>query len=161
MKVHARHRPNSWEQYQAIHTKKIASLSPHFIVSDELVPQLVPGAVIWRGVLYCVGAVEIHVFKVQNMFTRADGRPAVQTEIYEYHVLQRLQQGERNIVRYDNAHLHEGHPDAHHRHEYDANGGARVDHLAARGWPAGDWPTLGDLIDEVYEWWQAEGRGSN
>lgn len=156
MTIHPRHRPNSWEQYQAIHAKKIADLSPHFIVTDELVPQLTPNAVIWRGVLYCVDNLEIHVFKIQDLFERPDGRPAVQTQLYEYHVLQRLPQRERNLFRYDNAHLHHEHPDAHHRHEYDEHGASRVEHLVARGWPVGDWPTLGDLIDEVYEWWRAK-----
>lgn len=155
MTVHARHRPNSWEQYQAIHAKKIADYSPHFIVSDELVPQLAPTAVIWRGTLFCAANIEIHVNKAQDLFTRPDGRLAVQTQAYDYHVLQRLRQGERNLFRYDNSHPHPEHPDAHHRHEYDANGLSRAEHLCDRGWQVGDWPNLGQVIDEVYEWWRA------
>ena len=150
-----RHAPNSWEQYQEIHAKKIAGYSPHFIVNDDLVPQLTPDAVIWRGVLYCVNAIEIHVFKVQAFFTRPDGRPAVQTQLYEYHVMLRLPQGERNLFRYDNAHAHVGHADPHHRHGYDDDGTAQVEHLSERGWAVGDWPTLGDVIDEVHEWWRS------
>lgn len=156
MTVHPRHRPNSWEQYQAIHAKKIADYSPHFIVSDELVPQLTPGAVIWRGILYCAAGLEIHVFKVQDLFTRPDGRLAVQTQLYEYHVLQRLQHGERNLFRYDNAHTYVDHPDAHHRHQYDDTGESpECRHLSKEGWERGDWPNLGQVIDEVYEWWRA------
>jgi hypothetical protein len=153
--VAARHRWNSWEQYQAIHEKKIAGYSPHFVVEDRLTPILTPAAVIWEGVLYCADGLEIQVTKVQDLRRRGDGRPEVQTRAYAYHVLQRLPTGERNLFRYDNAHAYEGHPDAHHRHEYDADGSARVEHLTARGWRDGDWPTLGDVLDELHELWRS------
>lgn len=151
MTVHARHRRNSWEHYLAIHAKKIADYSPHFIVSDELVPQVTHTAVIWRGALYGVDGLEINVVKVQDLSVRSDGRLAVQTQFYQYHILQRLQQGERNLFRYDNTHPYPDHPDAHHRHEYDDSGASHCQHLSERGWEAGDWPNLGQVIDEVYE----------
>lgn len=108
---------------------------------------------IWRGVLRCTAGIEIHVEKVQDL-RRLGGRPTVRTLLYNYHVLQRLPGGERNLLRYDNAHAHPGHPDTHHRHDYEESGYVRVRHLTECGWEPGDWPTLGNVIEEIYDWWQ-------
>lgn len=154
MSIHRRHRRNSWDQYQAIHAKRIADYSPHFILEDGLIPDVTAEAVVWRGVLRCAAGVEIHVFKVQELSTRRDGRLMVRTMLYEYHVLQRRTEGERNLFRYDNAHQHPGHPDGHHRHDYDDEGAVKTRHLTDCGWMPGDWPTLGDVIEEAYDLWQ-------
>ena len=155
MTVARRHRWNSWEQYRAIHDRKIASYSPHFVIDDLLAPVLTPNAVIWDGALRCADGFEIQVYKVQELRRRGDGRPEVRTTAYSYHVLQRGQDGERNVLRYDNAHAYDGHPDAHHRHDYEEGGTSHVQHLSEREWPDGDWPTLGDVLDELHALWRS------
>lgn len=55
------------------------------------------------------------------------------------------------ILRYDNAHDYPDHPDAFHKHLF-----------GAAGKPAGvqrigqdQFPTLRQVIDEVFDWWKA------
>ena len=61
--------------------------------------------------------------------------------------------GHGNFLRHDNAHAYPGHPDQHHRQEFDWHTGEEL-----RGFPLwvgteGGWPTLGDFIEEVCEWY--------
>lgn len=56
----------------------------------------------------------------------------IETEFYKYEVIQRRREGAVQIVRYDNVHRQEGHPDGHHRTVHHG-----LDHTAAYLIPAG------------------------
>ncbi|HEX5499994.1 MAG TPA: DUF6516 family protein, partial [Thermomicrobiales bacterium] len=62
----------------------------------------------------------------------------------------------RPLFRYDNAHPHPGHSDEHHRHAFDPMTG---ESLGPPQWIGVDrWPTLGEAINELFEWQQETGR---
>jgi hypothetical protein len=144
-----KHGPNSWDDYLAVHESRLADFADHFIIENRLSPVLTDETVVWEGELLCRDGIEIHVRKTQRLWTRR-GRRWVQTTDYSYQVLRRDDEGVANLVRYDNA-AHHTHPDPHHRHEYDSQGGeiTPVQHVGSEGWP-----TLGDVIEEAFEIWR-------
>jgi hypothetical protein len=142
----AKHGANSWEDYLAVHASRIADFSGHFIVEDRLLFTRTSAGVYWEGVLLCADGIEIHVRKRQLTSSRA-GRLWVQTSDYSYQVLRRGHGKTKPLFRYDNA-PHHAHPDAHHRHRYDANG---VEILPPEHVGQSGWPTLGEVIEEAFE----------
>jgi hypothetical protein len=148
-----RHQWHNWEQYQAVHDSKISTYLGHFVLEDGIARIQTPASVVWRGILACVDGIEIKVAKRQEVRVR-NGRLDARTIDYTYHAYQR--RGPRlvqNILRYDNVHRHADHPDTHHKHEYDDVGREHIRHVGE------DWPTLGDVIDEVHDWWLARRPG--
>lgn len=79
------------------------------------------------------------------------GRRWVETLDYSYQVLRRVDGEAVSLFRYDNSAHHEQ-ADPHHRHRYDANGREilPVEHVGADGWP-----TLGEVIEEAFEFWKS------
>lgn len=146
----AKHGANSWEDYLAVHTSRLNNFLGHFVVDDRLSFTRTSDQIYWDGILVCVDGLEIHVRKRQAVTIRA-GRPWVQTTDYSYQVLRRVGGSAFPLFRYDNAPHHE-HPDAHHRHRYDANGLEvhPTEHIGENGWP-----TLGEVIEEAFEQWKA------
>ena len=147
----ARHGWNSWDQYYNIHANVIDGYLGHFIFADEIGISVTPDAITFDGRLVCADGLEIHVEKLLDVRQHQGGRPEVRTRTYSYHVLRRHDDGRAvNLFRYDNIHTHHGHADAHHRHAYDDDGveEKRVDHIGAE-----QWPTLGQVIQEVHQWW--------
>jgi hypothetical protein len=136
-----RHGPNSWDNYEAVHQSYMKRFE-HFIVEDGLQAIPTPTLVRWEGELYCLGGIEVHVTKIQRVTGRA-GQMMVETTQYSYHVLRRTGTGTTNLLRYDNVHVQPDHPDAHHRHRYDADGNEIEPpmHVGEEGWP-----TLGDVL---------------
>jgi hypothetical protein len=62
----------------------------------------------------------------------------------------------RGIFRYDNAHAHPGHEDAHHRHAYDCGGTWKE--IEPPDWVGYDgWPHLNEVVLELEEWWTRNG----
>lgn len=149
----AKHGPNSWDDYLSVHNSRLADFQGHFVLEDRLPFVRTLSQVYWEGVLECVDGLEIHVRKRQTVAIRA-GRPWVQTVDYSYHVLRRQGAKSISVFRYDNAAHHE-HADPHHRHTYDAAGKEVLppQHVGVDGWP-----TLGDVIEEAFDWWQANRR---
>jgi hypothetical protein len=97
-----------------------------------------------KGLIGCLGGIVIAVDKTLIILDASDN-PHVQTIDYAYNAWVR---GHFNFLRYDNAHVHPGHPDPHHRHKYDwRTGRGVVEHVGE-----GAWPTLGDFIREVEAW---------
>lgn len=143
-----RHDWISWDQYQNIHNSRLQDFD-HFILDNQLTAVPTDILVFWNGSLYCMNGIEIVVEKTQDVRSR-DGVPEVRTRTYKYQVLQK--DGERavKLLRYDNSTHHQDHPDAHHRHRFDENGEQiyPVEHVGAD-----KWPTLGDVIQEVYDRW--------
>ncbi len=120
-----KHAWNSWENYQDVHRRYIESYLDHFILKDDLAPSLTPDAAEWDGVLYCVDGLEIHVRKLQDV-SHETGRPMVRTRTYSYHVLRRVGP------------------------VFDEHGNqtGAAEHVGVEGWP-----TLGEVIDQVHDWW--------
>ena len=103
----------------------------------------------WEGRLRLVDGLEIRVSKHQNI-DFGPGGPHVETQEYSYQVLRKDTEGVTNLWRYDNAHSYVGHADAHHLHLYRDDGTDEVVHVGEAGWP-----TLGDVIDDLFSWWSA------
>lgn len=145
-----RHDWLSWDQYHAAHLSNLARF-PTFIVEDRIEWLVGTSLVEWDGHLRCVDGIEIWVARTQDI-SRAAGRPPqVRTRMYSYHAQRRTGGSVHPILRYDNAHPHSSHPDAHHKHTF-AGGVETITHIGVR-----EWPTLGDVIAEVETTW-ARGR---
>ena len=140
-----KHGPNSWQDYLEVHRSRIADFMDHFILEDRLRITRTRTQVAWEGELMCADGIEIHVAKRQEVTIRG-GQPWVRTVDYSYHVFRRVGPVTTNLVRYDNA-AHHRHPDAHHRHRYDANGHEILppEHVGEDGWP-----TLGEVLAEAF-----------
>lgn len=141
-----RHGPNSWDNYQAVHQRCLADYD-HFIVEDRLSAVQTRTLVTWQGELHCAAGITIEVTKWQRV-TERGGQPMVETTGYRYHVLRRVGTRTINLFRYDNVHVHPNHLDAHHRHQYDADGNEAdpAQHVGVDGWP-----TLGDVVKEAHD----------
>jgi hypothetical protein len=140
----SRHDWNGWEGYLAAHEGHLRSLE-HFIELDAL--QWIPSQtqVDWKGILYCLGSIEIRVHKLQDVEIRG-GSHLVRTTDYSYHVQRRNKdESVTNLFRYDNVHPHPGHATAHHKHTFRPNGDDVISHVGE------DWPTLGEVIQEAEE----------
>lgn len=100
------------------------------------------------GDLFCKGGLVIHVDKTLEV----DDRRRVRGRLYRYQA-QFVTPPVREIFRYDNAHVYskEGHPDAYHKHVFSPFTWKQIDvaHIGRQ-----DWPTLQDVIDELFDWWQ-------
>jgi hypothetical protein len=146
----SKHGPNSWDDYLNVHQRRIASFVDHFILADRLEFTRTATQVLWEGEILCVDGIEVHVRKRQSVRYR-NGRPWVRTEDYSYQVLRRSGTEVTQMFRYDNSD-HFDHPDAHHRHQFDATGVEihPAVHVGERGWP-----TLGDVLEEARSAWLA------
>ncbi|MBE7520509.1 MAG: hypothetical protein HS107_14825 [Thermoflexaceae bacterium] len=140
----SRHGWASWDQYISAHQRYLDQFA-HFIEVDTLNPVVTESAVEWTGVLACSGGIEIHVRKLQ-VINLEHGRFRVRTRLYSYHVLARKGEAIHSLFRYDNVHMHPGHPDAHHRHHYDEHG---IDQHPPQHIGEEDWPTLADVVAEA------------
>jgi hypothetical protein len=145
-----RHNWLSWDQYHAAHLSNLARF-PTFVVDDRLTWLVGTTLVEWEGHLRCVDGVEIWVARTQDISRPAGRPPQVKTRLYSYHVQRREADVVRQVLRYDNAHPHLSHADAHHKHTF-INGVDTINHIGVDGWP-----TLGDVIAEVEALW-AGGR---
>ena len=148
----SKHGANSWDDYLNVHQRRIADFIGHFIVDDGVEFTRTASQVLWEGVITCVGGIEVHVHKRQILDYRR-GRPWVRTVDYSYQVIRRHGPEVAPLFRYDNAE-HFDHPDAHHRHAFDANG--REIYPAAHIGEDG-WPTLGDVLEEAHSLWLTTG----
>jgi len=148
-----KHDWNGLESYLATHERHLRNWE-HFITSDTLVlgPNDENGLVI-EGRLECQDGLFIDVKKMLEL----NEHNQVRTIAYKYHA-GILGEPPRPLFRYDNAHVYvrEGHVDAHHRHRYDHATWQEIDHPEWVGQER--WPTLGEVIAELHEWWQETGR---
>ncbi len=93
---------------------------------------------------------------VRNVLEINERRP-VRGKLYKYHAALDGP-SHRPIFRYDNSHtyLREGHPDAFHKHRFDHQTWEEVRPPEWIGYD--NWPTLADVIEELYDWWQKTGQ---
>jgi hypothetical protein len=140
---------NSWQSYRAAHESKLAQYADHFLIEDQLPYAISPELVYWDGQLICADGIEIHVHRAQEVGDKR-GRRWVRTTFYSYHVMLRFAEGVVDLFRYDNIgnHLSLGHLDQHHVHRFDALGKETIEHVGYDRWP-----TLGDVMDEAYDFW--------
>jgi hypothetical protein len=109
------------------------------------------GSISLTGTVQCVGGLQISVIKNLSILDGEGLDAVVQTDVYAYNA---WVPGHFNLLRHDNMHAQPGHPDAHHRHEFDWRSGAELPgsprHVGAAGWP-----TLADFIQEIADWYWA------
>jgi hypothetical protein len=155
--VPGRHGPNTLRHYVATHDTIMEQFHREgFVESDTLeIASVGDGIFQMEGQIACLGGLLCTVEKWLETVDVSDlGNPRVQTFSYSYNV---SVAGMGNLFRYDNAD-HHGHPDQHHRHAYDWRTGTQpVD--SPRWIGAAGWPTLGDVLREMSDWyWEHEGE---
>lgn len=107
-----------------------------------------------KGELSCKGLIVIDVFKLLEVVDRKDNIDYVKTRYFKYNVHIR---GKFEILRYDNSDHHIHHNTTFHKHEYNWNTG--VEYMAECNCcpkyclNENDFPHLGDVVDEMYQWW--------
>jgi len=114
-------------------------------VEDHLEWKEEAGALVLSGWIGCRGGFRIEVWKHLRVWDRA-GDTWVKTRDYAYNV---TRQGRGNVLRYDSAHPHPGHENRHHVHRFDPMTGQELDESPLC--VGEDWPTLGEVIDEVLD----------
>ena len=147
-----RHGWNALDHYIGIHDAHLNRFD-HFIETNGVTFTVAgPDSIRIAGRFSSVGGVYLDVSKILEINTRNQ----VRTLKYSNHagitmpVL-------RSIFRYDNAHRYDraGHADEHHKHVFDSSG----QEAANPTWIGRDqWPTLGEVLEELEEWWQETGR---
>lgn len=155
----AKHAPARFRSYIDAHNGHMAKLrSTHFVGADTLALDAWPRRLIMIGDIGCLGNIRISVEKYLEVITPG-GTPddvldgdhdlEVQTKIYSYHA---SVVGHGMILRYDNNHGRSGHPDWHHVHRGDWRDAD--DDVGQVEWIGEDrWPTLGEVIAEVMDWY--------
>lgn len=150
-----RHGWNSIEGYFNAHERHVERFADYFLVNDAL--QFWPvdsdqikgeGRLTFRDGLF----IDVHKVLIRN------NRGQVRTASYSYHAGIEGP-SDRTIFRYDNAHEYarERHPDAHHKHRYNH---ATWEEIEPPEWIGYDrWPTLAEVIEELYVWWEEHGQG--
>lgn len=120
-----------------------------FIQHDTLQWGASDGSLSLCGEIACLGNIRIKVKKHFSPSVSASGEDVVETVDYAYTA---IVSGYGNIFRYDANHGREGHPDKHHRHDFDWRTGAELPESPI--WIGADnWPTLAKFIDEVHQWY--------
>ncbi|MCC6997457.1 MAG: hypothetical protein IT370_22770 [Deltaproteobacteria bacterium] len=131
-----------------------------FVLEDDL--QLEAngdGRILISGRVICEGGLYIGVSKVLSILSGDGPTSEVQTDAYSYNA---VLGGIGNVFRYDSPHLRQedqsGHerPDhhqIHHKHTYDVLRGG--EQTAISEVSEIDWPTLGEVIEELADWYYA------
>jgi hypothetical protein len=119
-----RHGWNSWENYRALHEKRVTE---HPFVLDHIFEWTIvgdrdfPDQIQLSGQIFCEEGVHLHVTKMLATRVR-NNRLQVQAERYSYNA---FFVGRHNILRYDNGHLES--PDEFHRHLFDVKTGEEIE----------------------------------
>jgi len=146
--VPGKHSPTSLRNYLSIHETVMQRFRRDgFVEFDDLA--LVPiggGSIKMEGQIRCEGGLVCTVEKVLDVVDATDAEnPLVLTVRYAYNV---HVAGGHNLFRYDNVHGYPGHADASHRHAFDWPTGE----VGEVTWTGDEWPTLGEVLEEMREW---------
>lgn len=143
------------DRYVQIHQSCMDQVEKYFVLDHDLHrPSFVSISQIrFQGIIHCNDGIEIHVDEV----LLRDRRNRVRGYVYRYHALIRMESRIDpamshvvNILRYDNADHFANHADAFHKHTFTADGDPdAVQHIGRQ-----NFPTLRNVIDEVFEWWK-------
>ncbi len=148
--------PNRLKAYLEIHNNVLSQyknrgfVGPENITSRGFFQENGKGQILISGEIGCSGGIVIGVEKNLSILEVYDADALVQTNWYSYNAF--IRNG-HNIFRYDNQHedaSFRNHPDPHHKHIFDWRTGdeIRVDWIGAA-----NWLTLGEVIEELYEWY--------
>ncbi len=157
----AKHGPNRLDRYWAIHETVMQTFRDRgFVLEDDLqLDANGDGRFLITGRIICEGGLYITVTKVLRILSGDGPTSEVQTEAYSYNA---VLGGVDNVFRYDSPHIsqqdQQGHerPDhhqIHHKHTYDVLGDKSQLPIAEVS--AADWPTLGEVIEELADWYYA------
>jgi hypothetical protein len=152
-----RHGWNSFDNYFSTHDAQLKRLGEFFVEEqgDCLMPQLIDAYTLQIvGTIWCHSNIFLNVNKVLEI----NERNQVRTIRYSYHAGVIVGGVTKNIFRYDNAHefTREGHLDAHHKHLYSWETNQQT---GAPEWIGeAKWPTLSEVLYELYDWWQETGK---
>lgn len=155
-RVGNRHDWNSLDNYITTHDAQLKRLGKYFVEEegDCLILRWVDDQTLHiEGTIWCHGNIFLNV----NKTLQVNERNQVRTVLYSYHAGVIVKGVTKNLFRYDNAHeyVREGHSDAHHKHDYDWD---TQEQMRAPKWIGHDgWPTLDEVLDELYDWWQEAG----
>ena len=133
-------RKHDWNELQNYLVVVLRVVRDHpFVVDDNLeIPPPSPEAGEISGDVFCHENIILDVLKHFEIRTLGNRRQA-RTTRYSYHA--RYENG-GDILRYDNADQHQGHPTPHHRHDF-RSGRDEVTHVGP------DWPHLNEVLDEL------------
>jgi hypothetical protein len=156
----SRHAPARFRSYIGAHNRHIGQLrATSFVGADTLELIAWPRQLVMVGDIGCLGEITLTVEKYLRVLIAhaspsdvlgGDHDIVVQTYVYSYHASVR---GHGAILRYDNNHGRSGHPDWHHVHRCDWRSDDDVGRVE---WIGEDkWPTLGDVIQELMDWYYA------
>lgn len=144
-------RPQSIENYLAVHDTCLALFRDHFLIADNLSRDRDEGEMRVAGRLRFVHGLVLDV----EIALAVDADHRVRVIDYAFHAALVLDR-HRPIFRYNNAHAYPGHPDAHHKHVFDP---MQPDALGTIEWIGEEGaPSLGTVLDELFAWWFAPGR---
>ena len=146
-----KHRPIKFNRYQEIHDSYLDSFLREGFIADHTL--IFSGSNFYRfslkGEIACLGNILITVDKTLEVLQDYRKNALVQTVMYNYNVSVR---GYGNVFRYDNSHSRIGHPDNHHKHEFDWKLNDQDEGKVI--WVGAEkWPTLGEVIEEARDWY--------
>jgi Family of unknown function (DUF6516) len=148
------HAPILFRNYRTIHETVMERFKVSRFVGEETLEftNQLPGVIELRGEIACLGNLLITVEKYLRILSGEGDNALVQTSYYIYNVSLR---GYGNVLRYDNSHDRPGHPDRHHKHQFNlTDEPSEPEESGDVVWVGRQsWPTLGRVIQEVQEWY--------
>jgi hypothetical protein len=147
--------PHGWndlDNYLNVHDAWLRQFHGYFLLENRLTLDVLgPATLVIRGRLHFVGDLFIDVDKTLEI----NALNQVRTVRYSYHA-GIAGRADRPIFRYDNAHPHPGHIDEHHKHLFDLQTWREIKPPVCV--TRAGWPTLGQVIEELFEWWEETGQ---
>jgi len=117
-----------------------------FVLADELELSVYgAGYLVISGQIRCLGDILIDVDKVLKVVDGTGESTRIQTAWYRYNA--RIP-GRGIVVRYDAPHPHRP---VHHAHRFNILEASPVEQIEES--PDGDWPVLGEVIQELEHWY--------
>jgi hypothetical protein len=149
----AKHGPNRLDRYRDIHETVMAQYRDSgFLLEDDL--DFLPdgdGVIALVGTITLDGGIRLDVAKKLRVLEGEGATATVQTFAYSYNA---NIVGLGNILRYCSP--HEDHNQFHHKHTFDVLAGDRSGTVTEVA--EDDWPTLGQVFEELHEWFCANGE---
>lgn len=143
------HGPNKLTSYLEIHATRMQQFrSRGWVVSDNLEFSTIgKGYFLFVGVIECAGDIVVDVRKELRAVDGAGADIRVETASYSYNAKVR---GRGNILRYDGPHAHRPVDHVHRYRVFDGDDEGTIEEIAPR-----QWPTLGQVLEELEQWYYA------
>jgi hypothetical protein len=152
--TNSKHQPISFGRYIEIHETVMNQYHASGFIGNNTLEfgVLKTGVIELKGEIACLGNILITVHKtlIAPGGMSRNKSDYVQTKTYVYNAAVR---NCGNILRYDNVHIHSGHSDAHHKHEYDWRRDLERKPYSPICVGIDGWPNLGEVIHEIREWY--------